>query len=154
MEQRNGPKNDLRHIKRLKGTFKIKLSSESFINLTVMIWNFPNSYFFSFPILSIADVIKILTERMDETSIFSICVTRDQMLERGLKQWQRQKKSSPKNPLRVSFIGEAGIDNGALRKEFLTGMAFFVCYLPRAELCSLFFLCSLFPYSEKKWWQE
>uniref|UniRef100_A0A8C2A4U8 HECT domain-containing protein n=1 Tax=Cyprinus carpio TaxID=7962 RepID=A0A8C2A4U8_CYPCA len=69
---------------------------------------------------SIADVIKILTERMDETSIFSICVTRDQMLERGLKQWQRQKKSSPKNPLRVSFIGEAGIDNGALRKEFLT----------------------------------
>ncbi|XP_058640457.1 G2/M phase-specific E3 ubiquitin-protein ligase-like [Onychostoma macrolepis] len=59
---------------------------------------------------------------MDETSIFSICITRDQMLERGLKQWQRQKKSSPKNPLRVSFNGEAGIDNGALRKEFLTEM--------------------------------
>ncbi|KAF4116602.1 hypothetical protein G5714_004091 [Onychostoma macrolepis] len=71
---------------------------------------------------SIADVIKSLSERMDETSIFSICITRDQMLERGLKQWQRQKKSSPKNPLRVSFIGEAGVDNGALRKEFLTEM--------------------------------
>ena len=47
------------------------------------------------------------------------------MLDRGMKQWQRQKKSSPKNPLRVSFIGEAGIDSGALRKEFLTGMFFF-----------------------------
>lgn len=44
------------------------------------------------------------------------------MLDRGMKQWQRQKKSSPKNPLRVSFIGEAGIDSEALRKEFLTEM--------------------------------
>ncbi|KAL0969695.1 hypothetical protein UPYG_G00231000 [Umbra pygmaea] len=71
---------------------------------------------------SIADVIETLTKRVDETAIFSICVTRDHILERGLKQWQRQKKSSPQNPLRVSFIGEAGIDNGALRKEFLTEM--------------------------------
>ncbi|XP_072558768.1 G2/M phase-specific E3 ubiquitin-protein ligase-like isoform X2 [Paramormyrops kingsleyae] len=71
---------------------------------------------------SVADVVKSLTERVDENGIFSICVTRDQMLERGIKQWQRQKKSSPKHPLRVSFIGEAGIDNGALRKEFLTEM--------------------------------
>ena len=30
--------------------------------------------------------------------------------------WQRQK-----NPLKVTFMGEAGVDTGALRKEFLTG---------------------------------
>ncbi|XP_048866556.1 uncharacterized protein LOC125739985 isoform X2 [Brienomyrus brachyistius] len=71
---------------------------------------------------SVADVVKSRTERVDENGIFSICVARDQMLERGIKQWQRQKKSSPKNPLRVSLIGKAGIDNGALRKEFLTEM--------------------------------
>ncbi|XP_067220741.1 uncharacterized protein [Chanodichthys erythropterus] len=73
-------------------------------------------------IKSIADVIKSLTERVDESSTFSICVTREQMVERGIKQWQRQKKSSPKNALRVTFIGEAGIDNGALKTEFLTEM--------------------------------
>ncbi|XP_067287991.1 G2/M phase-specific E3 ubiquitin-protein ligase-like [Pseudorasbora parva] len=73
-------------------------------------------------IKSIADVIKTLTERVDESSTFSICVTREQMVERGIKQWHRQKKSSPKNALRVTFIGEAGIDNGALKTEFLTEM--------------------------------
>nr|XP_054594265.1 uncharacterized protein LOC129161649 isoform X2 [Nothobranchius furzeri] len=71
---------------------------------------------------SIADIIKCLNERVDETSIFNISVTREDILERGLKQWQRQKKSSPRHPLRVSFIGEPGIDSGALRKEFLTDM--------------------------------
>ncbi|XP_041849877.1 uncharacterized protein LOC121645464 [Melanotaenia boesemani] len=71
---------------------------------------------------SIADVVKSLNERVDETNIFNICVTRDQIVERGMKQWQRQKKSSPLHPLRVSFIGENGIDSGALRKEFLTEM--------------------------------
>ncbi len=56
------------------------------------------------------------------------------MLEMGLKQWQRQKKSSPKNPLRVTFIGEAGTDNDTLRKEFLTGMFLLLC------ICCLFLI--------------
>ncbi|KAL1251872.1 hypothetical protein QQF64_019668 [Cirrhinus molitorella] len=73
-------------------------------------------------IKSITDVIKILAEMVDETSDFSICVTRDRILEMGLKQWQRQKKPSPKNTLRVTFTGEAGIDNDTLRKDFLTEM--------------------------------
>lgn len=73
-------------------------------------------------IKSIADVIKSLSERMDETSIFSICITRDQMLERGQNYGSDRKKSPPKEPLRASFIGEAGIDHGTLRKEFLTEM--------------------------------
>lgn len=63
-----------------------------------------------------------LNQRVDTSTTFSICVTREDIVERGLKQWQRQKRSFPKNPLRVTFIGEQGIDNGALRIEFLTGI--------------------------------
>ncbi|XP_061734428.1 uncharacterized protein zgc:112970 [Nerophis ophidion] len=69
----------------------------------------------------IADIIQSIADKVDAATTFNICVTRDQMLERGMKLWQRQNKSSPKN-LTVSFIGEAGIDSGALRKEFLTEM--------------------------------
>ncbi|XP_035770538.1 uncharacterized protein LOC102791195 [Neolamprologus brichardi] len=52
----------------------------------------------------------------------SECCERSNMVERGLAQWKRQKKALPTNQLRVTFIGEAGIDTGALRKEFLTEM--------------------------------
>ena len=65
---------------------------------------------------------KTLNERVDTSTTFSICVTREDIVERGLKQWQRQKRSSPQNTLRVTFLGEPGIDNGALKKEFLTGL--------------------------------
>ncbi|XP_076829285.1 uncharacterized protein LOC143475336 isoform X4 [Brachyhypopomus gauderio] len=49
-------------------------------------------------------------------------------------QWQRQKKTSPKCRLRVTFFGEAGIDTGALSKEFLTEML--------AEIERKLFVCS------------
>ncbi|MEQ2245717.1 hypothetical protein ILYODFUR_030817 [Ilyodon furcidens] len=39
-----------------------------------------------------------------------------------MQQWQRQKKTSPKSRLKVTFFGEAGIDTGALSREFLTEM--------------------------------
>ncbi|KAG9273586.1 hypothetical protein AMEX_G12757 [Astyanax mexicanus] len=39
-----------------------------------------------------------------------------------MQQWQRQKKTSPKCRLKVTFFGEAGIDTGALNKEFLTAV--------------------------------
>ncbi|XP_073767065.1 uncharacterized protein isoform X2 [Danio rerio] len=42
------------------------------------------------------------------------------MVERGLKMLKRQKIGSPVNPLKISFLGEHGVDTGALRKEFLT----------------------------------
>ncbi|CAL8378806.1 unnamed protein product [Boreogadus saida] len=70
----------------------------------------------------ISDLMKTLNERVDTSTTFSICVTREDIVERGLKQWQRQKRSSPQNTLRVTFLGEPGIDNGALKKEFLTEM--------------------------------
>ncbi|CAI5677235.1 unnamed protein product [Oreochromis niloticus] len=37
-------------------------------------------------------------------------------------QWQRKKAASPTSVLRVVPIGEAGVDTGALRKEFLSDM--------------------------------
>ena len=70
----------------------------------------------------VSDLMKTLNQRVDTSTTFSICVTREGIVERGLKQWQRQKRSSPQNPLRVTFIGEPGIDNGALKNEFLTGI--------------------------------
>ncbi|XP_056134825.1 uncharacterized protein LOC130111618 [Lampris incognitus] len=70
----------------------------------------------------ISALIKTLNRRVDTSTTFSICVTREDIVERGLKQWRRQKRSSPINPLMVTFIGEAGIDNGALKNEFLTEM--------------------------------
>ncbi|RXM34030.1 hypothetical protein EOD39_14502 [Acipenser ruthenus] len=44
------------------------------------------------------------------------------LFQRDLQQRQRQKNPSPECSLHVSFVGEAGIDTGALQKEFLTEM--------------------------------
>ncbi|KAA0702920.1 hypothetical protein E1301_Tti013317 [Triplophysa tibetana] len=66
------------------------------------------------------DILELLAGRVNAENQFRICVSRDNLLERGLKQWQRQKKGNPANQLKITFIGEAGIDSGALRKEFLT----------------------------------
>lgn len=50
-----------------------------------------------------------------------IVVRRKAQLERKLNLWQRAtNKVSPEHVLRVKFIGEDGIDTGALAKEFLT----------------------------------
>lgn len=67
------------------------------------------------------DVLQWLASQVDASKDFKICITRDNLVQRGLIQWQRQKKGSPVNKLNVTFIGEAGIDTGALSKEFLTG---------------------------------
>uniref|UniRef100_A0A671V683 HECT domain-containing protein n=1 Tax=Sparus aurata TaxID=8175 RepID=A0A671V683_SPAAU len=69
---------------------------------------------------SVSAILLSLQKKIDQTQTFNISVTRQDMYERGMRQWSRQKKGSPKNPLVVSFIGEYGIDQGALRKEFLT----------------------------------
>ncbi|XP_029979546.1 uncharacterized protein LOC115411511 isoform X2 [Sphaeramia orbicularis] len=47
---------------------------------------------------------------------------REDLLDRGILQWKRKKTASPASALKVVYIGEAGIDTGALRKEFLTEM--------------------------------
>ncbi|KAK2905453.1 hypothetical protein Q8A67_007252 [Cirrhinus molitorella] len=72
-------------------------------------------------VLSLEDLLELIASRVNGDKKFHICVSRDNLLERGFKQWQRQKKGNPVNQLKVTFIGEAGVDSGALRKEFLTG---------------------------------
>lgn len=79
-------------------------------------------YFF----LSEADVLQWLSSQVDTSKNFRICITRNDLVQRGFIQWQRQKKASPVNKLHVTFIGEAGIDTGALSKEFLTGIAMYI----------------------------
>lgn len=55
------------------------------------------------------------------------------MIDRGLKLWKRRKNGSPLNPLKVSFLGEPGVDTGALRKEFLSSEFIFI--MPLVNLC-------------------
>ncbi|KAK5935024.1 hypothetical protein CgunFtcFv8_020422 [Champsocephalus gunnari] len=69
---------------------------------------------------SVDDVLDTISGRVDEEKRFNIQISRTNILERGLLQWQRQKGSSPTATLNVTFFGEAGVDTGALRKEFLT----------------------------------
>ncbi|KAJ8007844.1 hypothetical protein DPEC_G00098410 [Dallia pectoralis] len=68
------------------------------------------------------DVIMWFKSKVDTSKTFELCVSQDNMLERGLKLWKRNKKATPLNPLWIKFLGEAGIDTGALRKDFLTTM--------------------------------
>ncbi|XP_056096001.1 uncharacterized protein LOC130075419 [Rhinichthys klamathensis goyatoka] len=68
------------------------------------------------------DVLRWLAAQVDTSKEFSICVSRMNLLERGMSLWKRQKLSSPIHTLKVTFMGEAGVDTGALRKEFLTEM--------------------------------
>lgn len=79
-------------------------------------------YFF----LSEADVLQWLSSQVDTSKNFRICITRNDLVQRGFIQWQRQKKASPVNKRHVIFIGEAGIDTGALSKEFLTDIAMYI----------------------------
>lgn len=69
-----------------------------------------------------ASVIYALEKRViqdGEDSMF-IVVGRGAQLERVLSLWQRAaKKKSPDHALRVKFVGEDGIDTGALAKECL-----------------------------------
>ncbi|XP_077389010.1 uncharacterized protein LOC144026295 [Festucalex cinctus] len=68
------------------------------------------------------DVLQWLSTQIDRSKTFEMCVSRDGIVDRGLKLWKRRKNGSPVNPLKVSFLGEAGVDTGALRKEFLSTM--------------------------------
>nr|XP_061800145.1 uncharacterized protein LOC133591609 [Nerophis lumbriciformis] len=68
------------------------------------------------------DVLRLIESKVEREKTFIICVSRENILERGLNLWQCQKTARPANILKVTFIGEAGVDTGALRKEFLSEM--------------------------------
>ncbi|KAK1880425.1 G2/M phase-specific E3 ubiquitin-protein ligase, partial [Dissostichus eleginoides] len=70
-------------------------------------------------IVSVVHPVQKHTEKsLEEKVPCPICF--ESFTPRGLLQWQRQKGSSPTATLNVTFFGEAGVDTGALRKEFLT----------------------------------
>ncbi|XP_057204612.1 uncharacterized protein LOC130563200 isoform X2 [Triplophysa rosa] len=71
---------------------------------------------------SSGEILNWISSKVDQTNTFPICVSRSDIFKRGMQQWQRQKKTSPKCRLKVTFFGEAGVDSGALSKEFLTEM--------------------------------
>ncbi|MEQ2242493.1 hypothetical protein ILYODFUR_036385 [Ilyodon furcidens] len=73
---------------------------------------------------SMEDVLCFL-EQVDTTKEFKLCVAREDLPDRGIFQWKRKKTASPTSALKVFFIGEPGIDTGALKKEFLTEKGFF-----------------------------
>ncbi|RXN35693.1 G2 M phase-specific E3 ubiquitin- ligase-like isoform X1 [Labeo rohita] len=76
---------------------------------------------------SLEDVLTFLKEQVDTTKEFKLCVDREDLPERGIIEWKRKKTASPASLLKVVYIGESGIDTGALRKEFLTGEVTFSC---------------------------
>ena len=71
-------------------------------------------------ITSVGDVLKILQERVDKSKQFFLTTRRGVQLSRLLQLWQRQeKKSHVTGTLVVKYVGEDGIDQGALSREFL-----------------------------------
>ena len=69
-----------------------------------------------------AGILKVLEEKVirEKESLFLV-VRRGAPLERVLNLWRREsRKISPEHELRIKFLGEQGIDSGALTKEFLT----------------------------------
>lgn len=76
---------------------------------------------------------------------YSKYVSRDNILERGLKLWKRQKTGSPVNPFKITFLGEPGVDTGALRKEFLSSEQFALSmHLVDVQMCKYIPTVSLF----------
>ncbi|KAK2913230.1 hypothetical protein Q8A67_001629 [Cirrhinus molitorella] len=81
-------------------------------------------------IKSLDDVLSLLARRVEDSKDFKICMSRTDFFQRAMVQWQWQKKGT----LRVTFLGEAGVDSGAIRKEFLTRLQ---------ERCFLLVLCKV-----------
>lgn len=67
------------------------------------------------------DILLFLEQQVDTTTQLKLCVDREELVDRAFLQWRRKKMATPASTLKVVYIGEAGIDTGALRKEFLTG---------------------------------
>ncbi|XP_028412774.1 uncharacterized protein LOC114535677 [Dendronephthya gigantea] len=68
-----------------------------------------------------ASVIQHLEKQTDNENQFFLVIRRKVPFHRALLLWQREaKKSSPMRKLTVKYIGEDGIDTGALAREFLT----------------------------------
>ena len=66
-------------------------------------------------------IIEHIEKKTDNSNQFFIVMRRKVSFNRVLSLWQREaKKSSPAQKLTVRYVGEDGIDTGALSREFLT----------------------------------
>ena len=71
--------------------------------------------------LSASDVVKLLAAKVDSNKQSFIVVRRNAQLDRVLSIWIREAKRVPVFcTVRLKFIGEQGIDSGAMAKEFFT----------------------------------
>lgn len=70
-------------------------------------------------IVNLPKILEDLGRNIEEGQFF-LNIRRNSDVQRILTLWARQKSQSPKKRLMVRFIGESGIDSGALSKEFLT----------------------------------
>ena len=69
----------------------------------------------------IPQLVAALEENVDKSGQFFLVIRRGITFQRFLSLWQREcKRSSPTRIFRVKYIGERGIDSGALSKECLT----------------------------------
>lgn len=54
--------------------------------------------------LFLSDILTSLQEKIDKSKTFNIKVTREDLYQKGLKQWGRQKQASPKKNLVISSL--------------------------------------------------
>ena len=70
---------------------------------------------------SLPKLVKQMEKQVDKTGQFFLVVRRGAAFQRSLSLWQRAcKTTSPQKLLRVKYMGESGIDTGAMAKEFLS----------------------------------
>ncbi|XP_066910304.1 uncharacterized protein [Clytia hemisphaerica] len=67
-----------------------------------------------------ANILNNLSKNVNYDEQFFLTLQRNFSLNRAISVWSRQKKQSPTNRLMVTYIGENGIDAGAVTREFLT----------------------------------
>ena len=67
--------------------------------------------------LSLPSLVKQMEKKVDKTGQFFLVVRRGAAFRRSLSLWQRAcKTTSPQKFLRVKYMGECGIDSGAMAK--------------------------------------
>lgn len=72
------------------------------------------------------DVLHFLEQQVDTTTKLKLCVDREDFLDRAIIQWQKKKAACSTAALKV---GEAGVDTGAIWKEFLSGKLSITCFV-------------------------
>ena len=71
--------------------------------------------------MDVPGVIKLLQSKIDDSGQFFLAARRNAPLSRILSIWKRESsKNSPEKTLRLRFLGEDGINSGAMARELLS----------------------------------